>query len=340
MNTARVYREERVVRRAPVVSREASPYIALSGIGHLLFLIVALTMPEGADAMEIDAFAAQDQFLHMVVVPEREETREFPKLGSRASREEASHEGEQGEAGREHVPSREEGRMAIQGDEQDRVIRRERDERVAQSAGVLGVLRDQVSNPFGTVDESVGTDAVSALGSIAGEGVGETHGTGGLSLSSTGRGGGGHEKSLGAAQFATKGRAGVRGSTYGRDEGDVGEHSERVPEVVAGKPIVCGGESTCALDREIIRRVVRQHRNEIRFCYEKQLQTHRDLAGTVKIKFTISGTGSVVSALVGHSTLENREVEGCMQGKIRRWVFPAPRGGGMVVVNYPFHFRS
>jgi hypothetical protein len=29
-----------------------------------------------------------------------------------------------------------------------------------------------------------------------------------------------------------------------------------------------------------------------------------------------------------------------MQGKIRRWVFPSPKGGGIVEVNYPFNFSS
>jgi hypothetical protein len=29
-----------------------------------------------------------------------------------------------------------------------------------------------------------------------------------------------------------------------------------------------------------------------------------------------------------------------MQGKIRRWTFPEPKGGGIVKVNYPFNFSS
>jgi hypothetical protein len=29
-----------------------------------------------------------------------------------------------------------------------------------------------------------------------------------------------------------------------------------------------------------------------------------------------------------------------MTKKIRRWVFPKPKGGGVVIVNYPFVFKS
>jgi hypothetical protein len=33
-------------------------------------------------------------------------------------------------------------------------------------------------------------------------------------------------------------------------------------------------------------------------------------------------------------------VEGCIVRQIRRWRFPEPAGGGVVVVDYPFIFRS
>ena len=95
-----------------------------------------------------------------------------------------------------------------------------------------------------------------------------------------------------------------------------------------------------SLDREIIRRVVRQHRGEIKFCYEGELQKNKGLEGRVTVRFTISATGSVVSAVVKESTLNNAAVERCMTDKIRRWIFPEPKGGGIVMVNYPFNLSS
>ncbi|MEL6177655.1 MAG: AgmX/PglI C-terminal domain-containing protein [Myxococcota bacterium] len=33
-------------------------------------------------------------------------------------------------------------------------------------------------------------------------------------------------------------------------------------------------------------------------------------------------------------------VASCVAGKVRRWVFPQPKGGGIVVVTYPFVFSA
>jgi hypothetical protein len=30
----------------------------------------------------------------------------------------------------------------------------------------------------------------------------------------------------------------------------------------------------------------------------------------------------------------------CLEEKVMRWRFPAPRGGGVVIVRYPFVFRA
>lgn len=105
------------------------------------------------------------------------------------------------------------------------------------------------------------------------------------------------------------------------------------PKIMPGKPIVTG-----SLDKKIIRRVVSQHRREVRYCYEKELLKESDLAGRITVKFTISGNGDVIAAMVTKSTMHNRDVESCISSKIRRWVFPEPKGGGIVVVKYPFHF--
>ena len=57
------------------------------------------------------------------------------------------------------------------------------------------------------------------------------------------------------------------------------------------------------------------------------------------VKFTIAGNGSVIAASVEESSMNDSAVENCIVGKIRRWVFPAPKGGGIVVVKYPFIFK-
>ena len=111
--------------------------------------------------------------------------------------------------------------------------------------------------------------------------------------------------------------------------------SVAVPKVIHGRHTVKG-----SLDRDIVRRVVRRHRNEIRYCYEIGLKRDPKLYGQVQVKFTISGKGSVTSASVSSTTLKDREVEECMIRRVRHWFFPEPKGGGNVIVNYPFEFNS
>ncbi len=94
------------------------------------------------------------------------------------------------------------------------------------------------------------------------------------------------------------------------------------------------------LDKEIIRLIIRQYGNELRYCYEVELQKNPKLAGEVTVKFTISGTGSVTESMVVASTLNHAEVEACVIHNILTWQFPPPKNGGIVMVTYPFRFSS
>jgi TonB family protein len=78
----------------------------------------------------------------------------------------------------------------------------------------------------------------------------------------------------------------------------------------------------------------------VRFCYEQELAQRPDLAGRVTVSFIISATGSVQTASVMNTTLNNARVESCVVAAVRRWTFPAPDGGGVVGVNYPFVLDS
>jgi TonB family protein len=90
----------------------------------------------------------------------------------------------------------------------------------------------------------------------------------------------------------------------------------------------------------VIRRVIRRHINEVRFCYEQELAQRPDLSGRVTVSFIISATGAVQTSSVANTTLNNARVEGCVAQAVRRWTFPAPDGGGAVLVNYPFVLDS
>lgn len=319
------------------------PYLVMSAVAHILFLLLILNIPAGADSLNLDGFSAQDRFVEMLLKPDQEEEDDTPNWLDKGGDDEeaaAKHKGDEGEAGKEDAPD-EEGQMAIEGppDNQDLELKKAQDTEVAMSAGVMKVFNaDQVSSMWGNSDQSVGSDAMHAIGSLDSNAPpGTSQGFGGLGVSGAGRGGGGvSERGIGMANVGTAGRGGGGrggGSKYGSGVSNLGEKSDRLPQVVPGNPVVTG-----SLDKEIIRRVIRRHRREVAYCYERELQKDKTLSGQVKVKFTISGNGSVIAAVVSESSLKNRTVESCVTDKIRRWAFPEPKGGGIVVVNYPFNF--
>jgi len=216
-------------------------------------------------------------------------------------------------------------------------------------------------------DRALGVDAEDALGGLIGNQIGETYGVGGLGLGGAGRGGGGsgrahrgEEGKMGARRSGLYGlrgpvnnpdphlarrtaedsaaSAGVLGllrgpsgppatSFYGRGSG----RRSHVPTIRTGRPTVRG-----AVSAEIIRRIVRRHINEVRYCYQVELQANPRLAGRMVVQFTIAATGQVVVSRVQTSTFNNSMVESCVAQAVRRWLFPKPAGGGVVVVSYPF----
>ena len=182
---------------------------------------------------------------------------------------------------------------------------------------------------------SLGADSEDALGALIG-GAGVSSGVGGLGLVGAGRGGGGAGRgSLGIGTLGTIGRCGGDGVGYGRGGGHLRGRRASGTRVVAGKAMVRG-----ALSRAIIRRVIRRHINEVRYCYAREQQHSPRLAGGVVVQFTIASTGMVLLSKIKSSTLGNPAVEACIAAAVKRWLFPRPRGGGIVVVSYPFAFKA
>ncbi len=171
-------------------------------------------------------------------------------------------------------------------------------------------------------------------GGLAGTEVGEAYGVGGLGLVGTGRGGGGTGEGtigLGNTGLIGKGGGGGTGSGYGRGAGaGFGGRGSSVPIVRQGKATVEG-----ALDKDIIRRIVRAHINEIRYCYNQGLARDPSLRGRVEVQFTINEAGKVPTAVVASTTLKDASVGTCVAQAVKRWTFPKPKGGN-VVVTYPF----
>ncbi|MBV1857445.1 MAG: TonB family protein [Nannocystaceae bacterium] len=217
----------------------------------------------------------------------------------------------------------------------------------AEDLGILGLMQSEaghfLASPNGGAF-AVGDDDEDVWGGLMGTEVGEAFGVGGLGLSGTGRGGSGTGGgTIGLGNTGLIGRGGGTGSGYGygygagrrnpiaRTAGGFGGRGSRVPVVRPGKATVMGG-----LDKDIVRRVVRVHLNEVRHCYNRALSANPEITGRVEVEFVVSPAGRVLTAVVAGSSLGNDPAATCIAKAVKRWKFPKPRSAGAVTIRYPF----
>ncbi len=120
----------------------------------------------------------------------------------------------------------------------------------------------------------------------------------------------------------------------GTNPGDI-NIDDLKPKVRMKPPEVIG-----SIDKRIIQKIVRQHAGELRACYEKELHKNKELAGRIVVLWLISSQGVVTKALLKESTIKNKNVEDCVVNSIKFWRFPAPKGGGIAKVEFPFEFET
>lgn len=92
-----------------------------------------------------------------------------------------------------------------------------------------------------------------------------------------------------------------------------------------------------SLSREEIEGTLRTVKNQVRFCYEERLKDQPELRGQVIMRFVIAGSGEVASA-EAQADPGMEDVGSCTTQVVQRLKFPSPRGGGKVIVNYPYRF--
>ncbi|HET6585321.1 MAG TPA: TonB family protein [Nannocystaceae bacterium] len=129
----------------------------------------------------------------------------------------------------------------------------------------------------------------------------------------------------------------VAPSAPGKSDGSDVDAAGPVPDDTPAAKVTQGtGEVKGALDKDIIRRIVRAHINEVRYCFDQGLVRDKTLGGRVVVEFTVNGEGKVPTAHVTESTVKDDAVGQCIAKAVKRWRFPKPEGGGNVVVAYPF----
>jgi len=298
--------------------------ICLMAFFALVAAMVLTPLDQGGEGDDI--FGNPSKYVKMVVRAEKKQ--EIKKLDLSGIKEGAKPKEDEGKFGKVDA-KKDKADPSKKGAPVVDANKREEDRKKVSSlmAGMFG--GGASSNVFGP--GGLGTGINNALGGLqGGAGVGDAQGVGGLGSRGSGAGGGG--TGLGLGGLGTKGGGRGRGGYGSIDLGGRGKSSTRV---VPGKTTVIGG-----LDKDVIAKVIRRHQNEIKFCYEQELQKNPSLAGKVAVAWTIDPTGAVAEANVSESSMGNANVESCMVQRIRRWKFPEPQGGGVVQVTFPWIFKA
>ena len=234
------------------------------------------------------------------------------------------------------------GQMQVKDNHRDEVqVARQDAIEYARTAGILGdtrALDSTISALGGTADYSNGFDTSDIYGPLIGA-SGEGKGNFGMGRSGWGAGGGcgpGDEcRGIGAGPYHTVGIGPRAGAKWGFGTGNnphMPGHDPLIPTVKILPPTVTGD-----LDKAIIHRYVRREQNKLSYCYEHELLAHPTLQGDILVKFFIAPDGSVqASTGTGFDTT----VANCVADVVRAISFPAPKDGGGVTVNYPFHFHT
>ncbi len=200
--------------------------------------------------------------------------------------------------------------------------------------GAVGVRISQMLGKVSATEARTANVLVTANGVKAGEGASGRALAAVGKVESSGRNWNGESSGSGSGvgTAGIGGGKGTNGLAGGLGQGKTGSGGVGLIEEESE---VSGG-----LDREVIAQYIKTQLGQILYCYERQLSANPDLYGKVAVKFTIAGTGQVVTQTINDTTLKNSSVEGCILSKVAKWKFPEPKGGTKVLVTYPFLFKS
>lgn len=213
----------------------------------------------------------------------------------------------------------------------------------------------------GAIGTAFGTGSGSGTGGMVGDvsgilrGVDVNSGSGGTGGGAGGNGGGGAggKTVLGYGQggqgSTTPGRGGIGGGigTGGGGGGGVGGVGAgggvTAARVRIAAPSVRVSDKPLGRGRDVseLGTFVRSREAQLRFCYvERGLKANPNLAGTINVAITMTGSGNVTGVDITSRTWGGAgasEAESCIVDKIRSWKFPSSDAGGGTY-GFPFNF--
>ncbi|MGE0790480.1 MAG: AgmX/PglI C-terminal domain-containing protein [Sandaracinaceae bacterium] len=193
-------------------------------------------------------------------------------------------------------------------------------------------LRATVNASDGAASDGAASEGAASDGE--GAGTESADGEDGARTARAGRGGSAGDGSADtrAPGTPTAGGSGPAGGSRGSDDG-AGDGAGDGTHVARN---VADGGVRAGLSADAIRDVVREHREELGFCFAWQLHQHPELQGRLTMSFEIDAEGHVSEASVLDDQLHDEVVSRCFVGVTRRMEFPPPDDGTTVTVHYPF----
>jgi hypothetical protein len=183
--------------------------------------------------------------------------------------------------------------------------------------------------------------AYSGTGELLGDAAKAT-GNSGAAEDRAGESLGGRLKNVGAGGkgSSTYGIAGV--GTQGKGTGSYGAGTGGIGK--KGRVDLNIGESeaefTGSIDKEAIRRVIRENLKLFENCYNQALRKNSDAYGKVEIKWHIEERGRATHTEVKSNSVGDRSMGECLARVIRSLTFPEPPPDQIAEVVYPFVFAS
>lgn len=321
---------------APTFDWRRELYLGGVALAASAFLFVLYSVPPEPRALALDLLHDNHFARFVIMAPEEPPPPPMPGASTSGSPGAAS-AGKSGRTGKPNAQSRN-GSIKLPGPvSREKVLAMARDQ--ARNAGIMPMMMQgsHVGVLFGR-DNPLGDGADQILLGLQSVELHDGWGTG-TSLVGDGPGGDGDKPNtigvgpLGTVGFCPNCKPGDKSYVRSAPVGDL-KHRAKAPDPVPGIVTIKCGENASCLDKEIVRRIIRQHRNEVRFCYERGLAIKPELNGRVVTMFTIANNGRVLGSSVAESSLGDRDVEQCIAQAVRRWEFPSTQQ--MTMVSYPF----
>ena len=88
-----------------------------------------------------------------------------------------------------------------------------------------------------------------------------------------------------------------------------------------------------------VQRVIEKDIKSILKCYERQLQTQRELKGSLVFTWAINDKGRVQDINVVEGSFRSDTMEACIGQIISKFRFKRLKKGHIANIRYPFHFK-